>query len=64
MCKSWRKEAQPLMWEELHVTREPWAIRLIHSPAFGRFTTKELFLDGEDVGSVLVQMIIGGAVNL
>lgn len=53
-----------MLWEELYATEEDSAISMIQSPSFSRHTPKVLFIDGRQITAMLVQMIIGGVINL
>lgn len=64
VCKSWRVEGQSLMWEELHIAEEEQATSLVRSPSCGRFTTKELYLEGRYIPDFIIHTLVGGMVNL
>lgn len=64
VCKTWRNEAQSLLWDEVHVVLNSEAGRLLQSPSFGRFTTTKLFIDEEYLSRSLGDTIIARVRNL
>lgn len=66
VCRSWRFEAQAVLWKRIKICAEATARRLLSSPALGKFRTRQLVLWGRghgdltaDSASVVMALLMG-----